>query len=59
MGTLIDFIKAPATDDDEAICHVEAEIIIFPGVRREHHEARAKEKKRRTKPKRDRLELPD
>ena len=38
---------------------VSAEIIIFPGVRREHHEEPPKPQRRRKSPKRDRLELPD
>ena len=36
-----------------------AEIIIFPGVRRERHEEPPKPQRRRKSPKRDRLELPD
>jgi hypothetical protein len=37
-----------------------AEIIIFPGVRRERHTEAPKQRKReKPKPKRDRLELPD
>jgi hypothetical protein len=36
-----------------------AEIIIFPGVRRERHGETPKPHKRKRAPKRDRLELPD
>ena len=37
-----------------------AEIIIFPGVRREHYVEQPKQRRReRARPKRDRLELPD
>jgi len=36
-----------------------AQIIIFPGVRREHHVEAPKPKRQRARPKRDRLELPD
>jgi hypothetical protein len=36
-----------------------AEIIIFPGVRRERHDEAPKPARRKAKPKRDRLELPD
>jgi hypothetical protein len=36
-----------------------AQIIIFPGVRREHHAEAPKPQRRKSRPKRDRLELPD
>lgn len=36
-----------------------AQIIIFPGVRRERHGEMPKAVRRKAKPKRDRLELPD
>ena len=36
-----------------------AQIIIFPGVRRERTEEAPKPQRRRSRPKRDRLELPD
>jgi hypothetical protein len=36
-----------------------AQIIIFPGVRRERHEDLPKPQRRKKAPKRDRLELPD
>ena len=36
-----------------------AKIIIFPGVRRERHAELPKAVRRKTRPKRDRLELPD
>ena len=36
-----------------------AEIIIFPGVRRERHGEASKPQRRKKSPKRDRLELPD
>ena len=36
-----------------------AQIIIFPGIRRERHAEPAKAQRRKKPPKRDRLELPD
>ena len=36
-----------------------AQIIIFPGVRRERHAEAPKPQRRKSRPKRDRLELPD
>ena len=36
-----------------------AQIIIFPGVRRERHAEAPKPPRRKSRPKRDRLELPD
>jgi hypothetical protein len=36
-----------------------AQIIIFPGVRRERHAEAPKSQRRKSRPKRDRLELPD
>jgi hypothetical protein len=36
-----------------------AQIIIFPGVRRERHAEAPRPQRRRKAPKRDRLELPD
>lgn len=36
-----------------------AQIIIFPGIRREHHAEAPKPQRRRKAPKRDHLELPD
>jgi hypothetical protein len=36
-----------------------AQIIIFPGVRRERHDEPPKPQRRKRAPKRDRLELPD
>ena len=36
-----------------------AQIIIFPGVRRERHVEAPKSQRRKSRPKRDRLELPD
>jgi hypothetical protein len=38
---------------------VGAQIIIFPGIRREHHGEQPKPQRRKKAPKRDRLELPD
>jgi hypothetical protein len=49
--------RAEQRDRDDT---ASAEIIIFPGVRREHHgDERPKPARRKRGPKRDRLELPD
>ena len=44
---------------DDLVERPGAQIIIFPGVRRERHGEGMKPARRRSKPKRDRLELPD
>jgi hypothetical protein len=61
---ILDFRSRPEahgarTDPNPRAAPSDAEIIIFPGVRRERHESPAKPQKRRRAPKRDRLELPD
>lgn len=60
MAMILDFrsrnARAEQRDRDET---ASAEIIIFPGVRREHHGDPPKPARRKRGPKRDRLELPD
>ena len=60
MAMILDFrsrnARAEARDRSEASG---AEIIIFPGVRRERHAEAPKPPRRKKGPKRDRLELPD
>jgi hypothetical protein len=60
MAMILDFrsrnARAEQRDRDEA---ESAEIIIFPGVRRERHDDPPRPARRRRGPKRDRLELPD
>jgi hypothetical protein len=65
MAHILDFRSgaARAEPETEPARSGSAEIIIFPGVRRERHveePAPAKSRRReRARPKRDRLELPD
>ena len=62
MAHIVEFrSNARAEPQSEATQGGGAQIIIFPGVRRERHaEAPAKPRRReRSRPKRDRLELPD
>jgi hypothetical protein len=47
------------TEPRERAEPIGAQIIIFPGVRRERHAEAAKPPRRKSRPKRDRLELPD
>ena len=62
MGTVEDFQpnkRSRSTENTEAPA---GQIIIFPGVRRERHgtvEEPEEQKKKRTRPKRDRIEIPD
>ena len=60
MAMILDFRsrhgRHEARERDEASG---AEIIIFPGVRRERHDEAPKPARRKRGPKRDRLELPD
>jgi hypothetical protein len=49
-------VRSESGDSTEPIG---AQIIIFPGVRREHHDEPPKPQRRKRAPKRDRLELPD
>jgi hypothetical protein len=64
MAMILDFRSRPdlqgaRTEPRERPEPVGAEIIIFPGVRRERHGEPPKPQKRKRSPKRDRLELPD
>jgi hypothetical protein len=69
MAMILDFRSRPDTRTEEQIGRSEphggreaaagAEIIIFPGVRRERHDDPPKPQRRKRSPKRDRLELPD
>lgn len=60
MAHILEFRSSVAKPELEAVRTGGAEIIIFPGVRREHHdEAPAKRRRERGRTKRDRLELPD
>jgi len=60
MAMILDFRSRNARAEPRD--HVEApsaQIIIFPGVRRERHAEAPKPPRRKRGPKRDRLELPD
>jgi hypothetical protein len=62
MAMILEFRTRPAVaETSEREEKAGAEIIIFPGIRRERHAAQAAKPARRGKarPKRDRLELPD
>jgi hypothetical protein len=67
MAMILDFRSRPETRPEaqnERSEPVQAEpigaqIIIFPGVRRERHAEAPKPQRRKSRPKRDRLELPD
>jgi hypothetical protein len=67
MAMILDFRSRPETRSEaqnERSEPVQAEavgaqIIIFPGVRRERHAEAPKPQRRKSRPKRDRLELPD
>jgi hypothetical protein len=60
MAMILQF-RARRADDgaEDLVQRPGAQIIIFPGVRRERHGEGLKPARRRSKPKRDRLELPD
>ena len=68
MAMILDFrSRSDARSESQAERHepreqaepIGAQIIIFPGVRRERHAEAPKPQRRRSRPKRDRLELPD
>ena len=60
MAMILDFRSRGSHAEPRARAEAPgAEIIIFPGVRRERHEEQPKPQRRRRSPKRDRLELPD
>ena len=60
MAMILDFrSRSGRTEPREGVDASSAEIIIFPGVRRERHAETPKPARRRKGPKRDRLELPD
>lgn len=61
MALILDFRSHAAREDVRGQPAREgAQIIIFPGVRRERHSEAAKPARRsKPRPKRDRLELPD
>jgi hypothetical protein len=61
MAMILEFRSLSREDPREAPEPRSAQIIIFPGVRRERHAEPNKQQRRRDKvrPKRDRLELPD
>jgi hypothetical protein len=60
MAMILDFRSRNAdTEPRERLEAAGAEIIIFPGVRRERHTETPKPQRRKKGPKRDRLELPD
>ena len=68
MAMILDFRSRPdarsesqveRTEPRERAEPVGAQIIIFPGVRRERHAEAPKPPRRKSRPKRDRLELPD
>jgi hypothetical protein len=60
MAMILEFRSASAREETrEQEQSTGAEIIIFPGVRRERHAEPAVKPRRKARPKRDRLELPD
>ena len=60
MAMILDFRSRNArTEPRDRVEAPSAEIIIFPGVRRERHAEAPKPPRRKKGPKRDRLELPD
>jgi len=61
MATIVEFRSAGSRSQERDFADFEsAEIIIFPGVRRERHAEAPKTRRReKARPKRDRLELPD
>ena len=68
MAMILDFRSRPESRPDSQIDRpdsrdqaepIGAQIIIFPGVRREHHAEAPKPQRRKSRPKRDRLELLD
>ena len=59
MAMILDFRSRNAREPRDQDETSSAEIIIFPGVRRERHGEAPKPARRKRAPKRDRLELPD
>ena len=68
MAMILDFRSRPDARSEAQVERSEgrgrsepagAQIIIFPGVRRERHAEAPKPQRRKSRPKRDRLELPD
>jgi hypothetical protein len=68
MAMILDFRSRPEARSEAQVERsgprghsepVGAQIIIFPGVRRERHVEAPKPQRRKSRPKRDRLELPD
>ena len=68
MAMILDFRSRPDARSESQVERPEpreraepigAQIIIFPGVRRERHAEVPKPPRRKSRPKRDRLELPD
>ena len=68
MAMILDFRSRPDARSESQVERTEpreqaepigAQIIIFPGVRRERHAEAPKPPRRKSRPKRDRLELPD
>jgi hypothetical protein len=61
MAMILEFRSSAARSEQRARVEVRsAQIIIFPGVRRERHAEPPKPRRReRSRTKRDRLELPD
>ena len=68
MAMILDFRSRPEARSEAQVERSEpggqaeaigAQIIIFPGVRRERHAEAPKPQRRKSRPKRDRLELPD
>ena len=68
MAMILDFRSRPDARSESQVERTEpreqaepigAQIIIFPGVRRERHAEAPKSQRRKSRPKRDRLELPD
>jgi hypothetical protein len=60
MARILEFRGLLRDEQREAAEPRSAEIIIFPGVRRERHAEPHKSRRRdKLRPKRDRLELPD
>jgi hypothetical protein len=57
---ILEFRSSSRDEPREAAAPRSAQIIIFPGVRRERHAEPQKQRRReKVRPKRDRLELPD
>jgi hypothetical protein len=60
MALILEFRGLSRDEQREAAEPRSAQIIIFPGVRRERHAEQIKSRRReKVRPKRDRLELPD